>query len=724
MAFTVSPGIVTREIDLTAIVPEAGTVAGATVGAFQWGPVQDITQITSIDDLKRRFKKPDILTYNYFFTASAFLSYGNNLNVVRVANSSALNATTDTTNAVLITNSSAYYTTYDITQGGSANNFFGNFVAKYPGTLGNSLKVSFCGADKSNTTLTGTVTVAAGSSNVHTVTGASTSFDTELGVGDVIDVNSNSYVVTAVTNSTQITVSGHSASAQGAGNSAVRLVRSAFEEANANMIGVVTVGAGNNTVIGTNTIFDLQVKIGDILTIGGEEHVVNSITSNSELVLRSSMTNAASSAVFSRKWEYHGSFDTSPTTTAYGERKGITQDEIFGIVVDNDGEWTGTAGRVLQTFPNMSVANNAKTDAGTSQYYKEVVNRTSEHIWFMSHNSRGNADASLNTLAWGAAANSSAAPAFQANGIIITGTMSGGADGNTLSDADLITGYDMLNDSTKVDVSIIATANATSTVSKHVISQVAEKRKDCVVCISPEQADVVNNAGSEVPAIVEFRNTMPSTSYAIMDSGYKYMYDTDNDTFRYVPLNGDVAGLMVRTAEERDFFFSPAGFDRGQISPPPISLPFNPNKAQRDTLYKNGVNPVVTFPGQGTILFGDKSLLAKPSAFDRISVRRLFIVLEKSISRFAEAQLFEFNDAFTRARFVSAVEPFLRDIQGRGGITDFSVVCDESNNTQEIIDRNEFVGSIFVKPSRPINFILLNFVAVRSGVEFEEVTNF
>ena len=243
-----------------------------------------------------------------------------------------------------------------------------------------------------------------------------------------------------------------------------------------------------------------------------------------------------------------------------------------------------------------------------------------------------------------------------------------------------------------------------------------------MVFVSPEQSDVVNNEGNEVDAVNDFRNLLPSSSYSVIDCGWKYQYDKYNDTFRYIPLNPDTAGLVVRTTVERDFFFSPAGFNRGSVKNV-ARLAWNPNKTQRDLLYKNGVNPVVSFAGQGTLLFGDKTLLAKPSAFDRINVRRLFITLEKSIANFARFSMFEFNDDFTRSSFVSSVEPFLRDIQGRGGITDFAVVCDESNNTQEVIDRNEFIGSIFVKPTKSINFVLLNFVAVRSGVDFEEVVN-
>ena len=238
--------------------------------------------------------------------------------------------------------------------------------------------------------------------------------------------------------------------------------------------------------------------------------------------------------------------------------------------------------------------------------------------------------------------------------------------------------------------------------------------------LSPERADALNNAGSEATDIIAYRNSLTSTSFAFMDSGYKYQYDKYNDVFRYVPLNGDMAGLCVRTDLERDPFFSPAGLNRGIIKNV-VKLGYNPSKADRDDLYSNGINPVVTFQGEGTVLFGDKTMQSKPSAFDRINVRRLFILLEKAISRAARFSLFEFNDQFTRSQFVALVEPFLRDIQGRRGITDFRVVCDDTNNTGEVIDRNEFVGDIYIKPARSINFIQLNFVAVRTGVSFEEI---
>jgi phage tail sheath protein FI len=238
--------------------------------------------------------------------------------------------------------------------------------------------------------------------------------------------------------------------------------------------------------------------------------------------------------------------------------------------------------------------------------------------------------------------------------------------------------------------------------------------------ISPPRSTVVNNIGEITTDLTSFRNSITSTSYAVIDSGYKYMYDRYNDLYRYVPLNGDIAGLVVRTDTTRDPWYSPAGFNRGIIKNT-VKLAYNPSKADRDILYKAGINPVVTFPGQGTLLYGDKTALAKPSAFDRINVRRLFITLEKAIATAAKYTLFEFNDTFTRAQFRNLVEPFLRDVQGRRGIYDYRVVCDETNNTAEVIDRNEFVGDIYIKPAKSINFIQLNFVAVRTGVEFSEI---
>ncbi len=345
-------------------------------------------------------------------------------------------------------------------------------------------------------------------------------------------------------------------------------------------------------------------------------------------------------------------------------------------------------------------------------YYKNVINEQSNWVWWANDragrlsNTATNFTAMANTLPYD--------QAFRA-----------GADGESESNVSIsveLGGFAKFSSAEDLDVSLILTGrNANSAVKANwVIDNVCEARKDCIALISPPKSAVVNNLGEITTDIVSFRNSITSTSYAVIDSGYKYMYDRYNDTYRYVPLNGDIAGLVVRTDTTRDPWYSPAGFNRGIIKNT-VKLAYNPSKADRDILYKAGINPVVTFPGQGTLLYGDKTALAKPSAFDRINVRRLFITLEKAIATAAKYTLFEFNDTFTRAQFRNLVEPFLRDVQGRRGIYDYRVVCDETNNTAEVIDRNEFVGDIYIKPAKSINFIQLNFVAVRTGVEFSEI---
>ncbi|NDB84747.1 MAG: hypothetical protein EB127_18880, partial [Alphaproteobacteria bacterium] len=307
-----------------------------------------------------------------------------------------------------------------------------------------------------------------------------------------------------------------------------------------------------------------------------------------------------------------------------------------------------------------------------------------------------------------------ASPSGNSGGRFAGGTLS------TPSSANLQSSYDYFVNGDVVDVSLIITANNSQAVAKYVVDNIAEVRKDCVVFASPSRSDVVNNAGSEVTSITSTRNLFNSSSYAVMDSNWKYQFDKYNNVYRWIPLNADIAGLCARTDADRDPWFSPAGLNRGTIKNA-VKLAWNPTKTNRDDLYKIGVNPVMSIAGEGTVLFGDKTMLAKPSAFDRINVRRLFITLEKAITVASRYTLFEFNDEFTRAQFVALVEPFLRDVKGRRGIYDFRVVCDTTNNTPEVIDRNEFVGDIYIKPARSINYIKLNFVAVRTGVAFEEV---
>jgi hypothetical protein len=415
----------------------------------------------------------------------------------------------------------------------------------------------------------------------------------------------------------------------------------------------------------------------------------------------------ADSATYS-SWLYKSQFNGAPSTSAYVSGKGGTNDEIHILVIDADGSWSGTAGTVLEKYAYVSKASDAKNSDGSTNYYKNVINNQSEYVWSLDH--------PTSVTSWGNEAKSTTFGSLAAN---ITTTLSGGVSGDSVSTGNVSTGYALFSNDELYDVGLIPMGPTTAVSAVNAAIAIAETRRDAVVFASPPYADVVNTT-DQADNIVTYRNQLTSSSYAVLDSGWKYQYDRYNDKYRYVPLNGDIAGLAVRTDLVSDPWFSPAGYNRGVVKNL-VKLAYSPSKTDRDTLYKSGVNPVVTFPGQGTLLFGDKTLLARPSAFDRINVRRLFIVLEKSIATAAKFQLFEFNDPFTRNQFKNIVEPFLRDVQGRRGITDFKVVCDETNNTPAVIDRNEFTADIYIKPSRAINFIQLNFIATRSGISFEEV---
>jgi hypothetical protein len=377
------------------------------------------------------------------------------------------------------------------------------------------------------------------------------------------------------------------------------------------------------------------------------------------------------------------------------------------IVIDEDGKFSGTANTVLEKYAFVSKASDAISDTGESNFYKTVLNEQSQYVWWMAHQ-----PGSSN---WGTAASGTT---YTSLNNAWYSSLSAGANG-TIGNSEIVTAYGFFANPDVVDISLLISGPGNATVATSLISLV-DTRKDCLVFLSPTKASVVNNANNEATSILAYRASLSSSSYAVLDSGYKYQFDKYNNVYRYVPLNGDVAGTCARTDLDRDPWFSPGGLNRGAIKNV-IKLAYNPSKAERDNLYVQGINPVVSFQGEGTVLFGDKTMLAKPSAFDRINVRRLFIVLEKSIARAARSTLFEFNDQFTRAQFVNLVEPFLRDVQGRRGITDFRVVCDTTNNTPEVIDSNRFVGDIYIKPARSINFIQLNFVAVRTGVSFDEI---
>ena len=643
MAFQLSPGVAVTEQDLTSIVPAVSTSAGAFAGAFVWGPVEEPVTITSENVLVERFGKPTDASAQSFFTAANFLSYTNNLLVVRADSAEALNAVSTTTGRV---------TGITITEAGDSYASAPTVTISAPDVAG-------------GVQATATATLTGGAVSEITITNAGTGY-------------------TAVPTITIAASSGTQATAAAAITTAGIKIKNfdAYSTNFSNGAGVVGEWAAKYPGTLGNSI---KVSMADSSTYD--------------------------------YWDYEDEFDGAPATSAFATSVGGSNDELHIVIIDEDGLWTGIQGGILEKYAFVSKASDAKKTDGANNYYKNVINANSRYVWWMDHTT----SVALSGTAWGSSA---ASATFKDLSAVVNISLSGAVDDLAPTDGDLQNAYSFFVNDDLFDISLIPLGKASTTLATYVINNIAEVRKDCVVFVSPENdstGDIIIGTGSDaVNLLVEYRDALPSTSYAVLDSGYKYQYDRYNDSYRYVPLNGDIAGLCARTDYTNDAWWSPGGLNRGQIKNV-VRLAINPGKTERDNLYKKGINPVVTFPGEGTILFGDKTLLAKPSAFDRINVRRLFIVLEKAIATAAKYQLFEFNDSFTRAQFKNLVEPFLRDVQGRRGVVDFRVKCDDSNNTGEVIDRNEFVADIFIKPNRSINFISLNFIAARSAVSFEEI---
>ena len=410
-------------------------------------------------------------------------------------------------------------------------------------------------------------------------------------------------------------------------------------------------------------------------------------------------------------WAYKSSFAGAPSTTPYVSSFGGANDQIHIAVIDEDGLFTGTKDTVLEVFAYASQAPDAMYDDGTPAYWKTVIRNNSQYIYALNNTAAFSANTDVV-----ASANTVYTPAYGNTSM----SMTKGVSSAPVS-ADVIVGLDLFSNKDEIDISLIVTGDGLDTTTQNYATNIAKSRMDCVAFVSPLQGQCVGlSASAATTAVAAWAASLTGTNYAFADSGWKYQYDKYNNIYRWIPLNGDMAGLCVRTDDNTDPWFSPAGYSRGAVKNV-VKLAWNPNQAQRDTIYSAAVNPVISLPGQGTLLFGDKTLTTQPSAFSRINVRRLFIVLEKAISNASKFSLFELNDEFTRAQFVALVEPFLRDIKGRRGIYDFRVVCDTSNNTQAVIDGNKFIGDIYIKPARSINFIQLNFVAVRSGVQFSEI---
>ena len=666
MGFLVSPGVQVNEVDLTNVVPAVATSIGAIAGAFEKGPVSSIVNISSEEELVEIFGKPKTTgnQFETFFSAANFLKYTDSLKVVR-AESAIVNAGANS--GVLIRDDDHYLASFSTGQGSH-----GEWTARTAGTWGNSLRVEICPSstayeqDLSTNNLVNTSTSAVGDTSIIVDDADASGY--AFNVGDLISFYSDTANTTAVDDFNEYEV----------------------------------------TAINTSTNA-LTIRLKDDPNGAGLQ---TAIPDNSKI---------------KRRWKYADLFSGPPGTSQYNtDNSRGSNDELHVVVADGTGDITGfdtdSAGNrtkgVIETFGFMSKNSSAKSPQGDSIYYPDVIFRKSKLIYWTDHISAGSN--------WGSDTTSTYTDVTTTT----IDTLTGGTDDYSTTAGEIELAYDKFKNADTEDVNLIIggsssivgdTAAAQDT---HVtmLVNLVEGRKDCVAFASPYRSATVGvtTSAQQAKNVEVAADLIPSSSYLVLDSGYMYMYDKYNDVYRFVPLNGSIAGLCANTDQVADAWFSPAGYNRGNIRGA-IKLSFNPDQADRDVLYQSRVNPVVNFPGQGVVLFGDRTAQTKPSAFDRINVRRLFLVLEKAIATAAKFQLFEFNDEFTRAQFRSLIEPFLRDVQGRRGITDFSVVCDASNNTGSVIDRNEFVADIFVKPARSINFITLNFVATRTGISFDEV---
>ena len=749
MAFQLSPGVNVTEIDLTTVVPAVSTSDGAIAGIFRWGPVGERILVDSENILAKRFGNPSNLNAETWFSAANFLGYGNRLNVVRAANTSGstpfitFEAVEDSNTLVINTAASAI----DNTSVLSEDMYIYQISNSAVYTTG--LETSFTIVNSTAIQLSSNAMADDGAVNLYFARPQTAYSAVALADSGVVanlvnqtvknqndyiskdgDFDSDIYYVAkypgAIGNSLRISVCDSS-------SAYTSNVNTGFDKLSfeiGNNVAVANGVASVATFMDEFSVYD-NILAGNS-SIDFQYLRITEISSPSANVVHFTFedpyrlhTNFVTDSI-NRYWEFQNVVDSAPGQSDYVANHGNTSamDEMHVVVVDDMGSFTGTPGTILEVYKGLSRATDAKNNDNTGNYYKDVINQGSSYIWWA--NDRGVAPSAN---AENVASSSDVSP--------YTASFVYGADGydeaNTSAFSVIAAGYNMFASAEDVDISLVIQgkplAGSTSVngitvtsfqLANYIIDNICEIRKDCVAFVSPPRNLTYNAFGTEATNLVAFRGALRSSSYAVLDSGYKQMYDRYNDVYRWVPMNGDIAGLCARTDQTNDAWWSPAGYNRGQIKNI-VKLAWNPRKSERDVIYSNGINPVVTFPGQGTVLYGDKTLLAKPSAFDRINVRRLFIVLEKAIATAAKYSLFEFNDTFTRSQFKNLINPYLRTVQGRRGITDFLVVCDETNNTPQIIDTNQFIGDIYIKPARSINFIQLNFVAVATGVQFSEV---
>jgi hypothetical protein len=723
-----SPGVLTREVDLT--VGRADNVLdniGAIAGPFAIGPVEQAIDITTEQELINTFGKP-ISTdaqYEYWMTASSFLSYGGVLKVARVDGTSLNNANAAVGYAATTNAKIKNYDNYNNSWSGQSVQFV--YAAKNPGSWANNLKVCFIDdfADQRigvNTTnlsnlgaqvgygvtsaITSTAIAGVGTTTSFTgylkgiITGVST--DTTNG-SSTIDVKIVSRVSSAGTETSVTYSEGNSVASFGLSD---------------------TLYFVNNSGINTGLSASSGAAAGQVLDWYDQQTL--------------GLTNSVI---------YWKSIAPKPRTNAYSAARNGKNDAMHIAIVDDNGSVTGIQGNLLEKHVSVSKALDSVSQVNSPQkiWYKNYLADFSQYL-YAGYNPSQAADAYNGTVPvatgfstsftkytigqglWGQNAQGITFSAIGNKTYSLSGGVDYSAAGGMQADLGSIsTAYDLFSNKDEIQVDYLLNGpglleESESQAKANKLIAVAESRKDCVAVISPHRAGVVDvtNSNTQTDNVIRFFSPVTSSSYAIFDSGYKYTYDRFNNIFRYIPCNGDIAGLMTRTNVTGFPWFSPAGQQRGVLNNA-IKLAYNPSKAQRDLLYTSRVNAIVNQPGTGVLLFGDKTALSYPSAFDRINVRRLFLTVEQALERSAQAQLFELNDQTTRSNFVNIVEPYLRDVQAKRGIYDFVVICDETNNTPDVIDNNEFRADIFLKPTKSINYITLTFVATRTGVSFEEV---
>ena len=781
MPILLSPGVAVVEKDFTNIVPAVASSACGFAGTFAWGPVLFPTTVISENNLVSQFGKPNASNAQSFFTAANFLSYSNNLLNVRIDTVGQVNAVSNGA-AVKINNPDKYLSDFsgvntqkfaakypgtlgnsigiEIVDAGSyaattllgtittnssttaltgssttlsMTNFIGAGTVTVTGTVASTAgyvigdPIVISGATGSEqlklngtwvitsiptgTTFTFNILTSLGSGTLTTTIGTTVKpisrFNAQLYVGAIIKNTALALTVNATSLTTTALAGGTAFLSQ-------LYVGAVVKTPAGQVVGTIASITNDTTaVFAANSAFVTTSIVVDSVTVGTIASITNDYTA--VFVTNSAVTLSGTTPV-TIPWKYGSQFTSAPGTSSFATKANapLANDELHILILDVNGDWTGTPGSVLEKYAFVSKASNAKTENGTNNYFKDVLNNTSNYVWWLS-----TPTTSSGQTAWGQPIVGGSI--FNALLGSYSVALSGGVDNFAATNAEKIAAFSLFDNTELYQIAYIAAGQASTEVANYIISSIAEVRKDVIVFVSPQEvsggAVIIGSGSVATTKINAYRNALPSTSFAAIDSGYKYQYDRYNDLYQYVPLNGDVAGLCARTDVTNDPWFSPGGLNRGQIKNV-VKLSVNPNQADRDALYTNGVNPVVAFPGQGVVLYGDKTMLAKPSAFDRIGVRRLFIILEKSVSIAAKYQLFEFNDGFTRNQFKNMVVPFLRDIQGRRGIADFSVVCDTTNNTDQVVMSNNFVADIYIKPNYSINYITLNFIAGRQAVAF------